>query len=70
MILMTIPHLKIGVSPMVEMLRVKTFPSTLWGMNPGLLLGSQELYQCSYLDKLKLEAGYEDHMIMEDNFTI
>ena len=31
MILMTHPDLKIEVSPMVEMLRVKTPLSTLWG---------------------------------------
>ena len=51
MILMTIPHLKIGVSPMVEMLRIKTFPSTLWGMITNFVV--------EFLPLLKIEAIFE-----------
>ena len=45
---MTIPHLKNRVSLMVEMLKVKTSPSTLWPSNE----------MCLFQIKIKFAANY------------
>ena len=61
MILMTIPHLKIGVSPMVEMLRVKNPLGTLWVMTAKALTMSLTL---RILDEYRLDLNLQSRKNM------
>jgi len=60
MILMIIPHLKIGISPLVEMLRVKTFHSTLWPTTR---------YYVTWVLSSPSEAAKEDDIVVKENFS-